>query len=206
MTGRKIIVLLLGASAIGGASCLFIARAVICGARAVRCDEFVEQHVQSPDGESVATSTLKACPVGLLSVTNYSVSVALSLKSRASSSTSETSVFELAEAAEAPTLTWVNGRGLVLVVKDIGEVRVSKYEVGSVRIRYTVPGWIWEKLGTIEADRLKGERESQELYNVGKLSKDDLRVSIETEEAVARERSNFRQWIIANATVEGPPH
>src|SRR5471030_678435 len=121
MTGRKIIVLLLGASAIGGAACLFMVRAArLFKARTVRCDEIVEQLVRSPDGESVATSTLKACPVGVLSSTNYSVSVALSLKLRASSSTNETSGFESADASEVR-------------VNDVGEVRVSKHEAEGVR-------------------------------------------------------------------------
>jgi hypothetical protein len=132
--------------------------------------------------------------------------VALSLKSLSSSSTNKTSVFESADAAEVPTLTWLNEHELVLRVNDIGEVQISKHEVGDVRIRYTVPKWIWNNLGTIETDRLNSERESQDLYKAGKLSKDDLRASIGTEDAVARERANFREWVIANATVEDPPH
>jgi hypothetical protein len=199
MRGRKIIVLLFGASAISGSACLFMARAV-------RCDEIVEPPVRSPDGESVATSTLKSCPVGFLSSTNYSVSVALSFQSPASSSKTETSVFESADATEVPTLTWVNGHELVLKVNDIGAVQVSKHEAGDVRISYTVPRWIWDRLGTIEADRLHSERESQDLYKAGKLSKEDLRASIGTEDVVAEEQAKFRQWVIANATVEDPPH
>ena len=143
MTGRTIIGLLLGASAVGGTACLFIGRTII--GRAVKCDEFIEQSVRSPDGEFVATSTSKACPVGLLSSTNYSVSVALSSKSRASPSTDQALVFESAGAAEAPTVSWVNGHELLLRVKEIGEVRASKHELGDVAIRYTVPAWIWDR-------------------------------------------------------------
>ena len=198
MRGRTIIVFLIAASVIGGSACLLVARAV-------RCDEVVEPPVRSPDGESLATSTFRACPVGLLSTTTCSVSVALSSRSAASPSNNETSIFELADATEVPTLTWVNAHELRLRVNDIGEIQVSKHEVRDVKIRYTVPKWIWDRLGTLEADRLRGERESQDLFKSGKLSKDDLRASIATEDALAEEHARFRQWVIANATVGDQP-
>ena len=127
MIGRKIIALLVSASLIGGVAYFFITRTV-------RCDEIVEPPVRSPDGESVAISTLKACPVGLLSSTNCSVSVVLRPESSASASKNDTSIFESADASEVPTLTWANGHELVLQVNDIGAVQVSKHEVGEVKI------------------------------------------------------------------------
>jgi hypothetical protein len=96
----------------------------------------------------------------------------------------------------------VNGHELALRVNDIGEIRVSKHKVGDVKISYTVPKWIWDRLGTFEADRLRSEHESQDLYKSGKLSKEDLRASIATEDAVGEEHAKFRQWVIANATVD----
>ena len=189
---------LIATLAIGGSACLLVARMV-------RCDEIVESPVRSPDGESLATSTFRACPVGFLSTTTCSVSVALSSRSAASPSNNETSVFESVDASEVPTLTWVNGHELRLRVNDIGEIQVSKHEVRDVRISYTVPKWIWDRLGTFETDRLRSERESQDLFKSGKLSKDDLRASIATEDAVAEEHAKFRQWVIANATVDDQP-
>ena len=190
--------LLIGASAIV-AACLLIARTV-------RCEEIIDSPVPSPNGKFVATSTLKACPIGFLSPTNCSVSVALSPKSRPFYSKNETLIFESTDAAEVPTLRWLNGQELVLRVNDIGEVQFARHELEGVRITYTVPRWMWDRLGTIEADRLHSGRESQALYNAGKLTKDDLRASLQNEDATARERSSFRDWVIANATVEDPSH
>jgi hypothetical protein len=198
MRGGKIIVSLIAASAIGCTAFLFVARLV-------RCDEIIEPPVRSPDGQSFATSTFRACPVGLLSTTTCSVSVALNLKSAAFPSNNQTSIFESTDASEVPTLTWVNGHELALRVNDIGEIQLSKREVGGVRISYTVPKWIWDRLGKFEADRLRVENESQNLYRSGKLSKEDLRASIATENSVAEEHAKFRQWVLANATVDDQP-
>lgn len=198
MRGGKIIVSLIAASVIGGTACLFVARMT-------RCDEIVELPVRSPDGQSFAASTFKACPVGLLSTTTCSVSVVLNLKSPTSPSNSQTPIFESTDASEVPTLTWVNGHELALRVNDIGEILVSKRDVGGVKISYTVPKWIWDRSGTFEADRIRVESESQNLYNSGKLSKEDLRASIATENTVAEEGAKFRQWVLANATVDDQP-
>jgi hypothetical protein len=197
MRGRTIIVLLTAVSVIGGSAYLLLARAT-------RCDEVVELPVRSPDGASVATSTFRACPVGLLSTTTCSVSVVLSSGS-ATSSSNETSIFESVDASEVPTLTWVNGHELRLRVNDIGDIQASKHEVRDVRISYTVPKWIWDRLGTLETERLRSERESQELFKSGRLSKEDLRASIATEEAMGEEHAKFRRWVTANATEEDQP-
>ena len=189
--------LLTAVSVIGGSAYLLVARAT-------RCDEVVEPPVQSPDGASVATSTFRACPVGLLSTTTCSVSVVLSSGS-ATSSNDHTSIFESVDASEVPTLTWVNGHELRLRVNDIGDIQASKHEVRGVRISYAVPKWIWDRLGTLEAERLRSERESQELFESGKLSKEDLRASIATEEEMGEEHAKFRQWVIANATEDDQP-
>jgi hypothetical protein len=197
MRGRTIIVLLTAVSVIGGSAYLLVARAT-------RCDEVVEPPVQSPDGASVATTTFRACPVGLLSTTTCSVSVVLSSGS-ATSSNNQTSIFESVDALEVPSLTWVNGHELRLRVNDIGDIQASKHEVRGVRISYTVPKWIWERLGTFEAERLRSERESQELFKSGKLSKEDLRASTAIEEAMGEEHAKFRQWVMANATEDDQP-
>ncbi len=170
-----------------------------------KCDEIVDLPVLSPDGLSSATSTLKACPTGLLSTTTCSVSVALNSNTASLPSNHETSIFESTDASETPTLHWVNGHELSLRVNDIGEIQLAKHAVGGIRITYTVPKWIWERLDAFEADRQRVESESQSLYKAGKLSKDDLSASIETENAVANENARFRQWVLANATVENQP-
>jgi hypothetical protein len=121
------------------------------------------------------------------------------------SSNNQTSIFESVDASEVPTLTWVNGQELRLRVNDIGDIQASKHEVRGVRISYTVPKWIWDRLGTLEAERLRSERESRELFKSGKLSKEDLRASIATEEAMGEEYAKFRQWVIANATEDDQP-
>jgi hypothetical protein len=77
------------------------------------------------------------------------------------SSNNQTSIFESVDASEVPTLTWVNGQELRLRVNDIGDIQASKHEVRGVRISYTVPKWIWDRLGTLEAERLRSERESR---------------------------------------------
>lgn len=120
-------------------------------------------------------------------------------------SNNQTSIFESVDASEVPTLTWVNGQELRLRVNDIGDIQASKHEVRGVRISYIVPKWIWDRLGTLEAERLRSERESQELFKSGKLSKEDLRASIATEEAMGEEYAKFRQWVIANATEDDQP-
>ena len=196
MKGRTIIVFLTAVLVIGGSACLLVSRAA-------RCDEIVEPPVRSPGG-SVATSTFRACPVGLLSTTTCSVSVALSSGSSSSSNT-QTRIFELVDASEVPTLTWVNEHELRLRVNDIGNIQASKPQVDDIRISYTVPKWIWDRLGTFESERLRSERESQELAKSGKLSKEDLRASIAVEEAVAEEHAKFRQWVMANATEDNQP-
>jgi len=94
----------------------------------------------------------------------------------------------------------MNGHELPLRVNDIGDIRAAKHEVRGVPISYTVPKWIWDRLGTFEAERLRIERESQERFNSGNLSKEELRASITTEEAMGEEHAKFRQWVVANAT------
>src|ERR1035437_4660835 len=150
MRGRTIIVLLVSGLATTGAGYLCVARE-----SRPRCDEIVESPVRSPDGKSIATSAMKACPVGFLSTTDYSVSVTLSSESAASSSKTEDSVFEFADTAEEPSLTSGNEHELIVRVNDFGEVQVSKHEAGDVKISYTVPKWIWDRLGMIEANRLR---------------------------------------------------
>lgn len=197
MRKGPIIVVLAAVSVIGCAAYFLVARAA-------RCDEIVESPVRSPDGLLVATSTFRACPVGLLSTTTCSVSVAVSPISPTSSS-NPTTIFESVDASEVPTLSWVDQHELRLRVNDIGVIQASKHRIGEVKISYTVPKWIWDKLDTFEADRVQSERQSQELFDSGKLSKDDLRASISTEEAMAGEHARFREWVLANATEDGRP-
>jgi hypothetical protein len=99
----------------------------------------------------------------------------------------------------------VNEHELRLRINDIGNIQASKPQVDDIRISYTVPKWIWDRLGTFESERLRSERESQELAKSGKLSKEDLRASIAIEEAVAEEHAKFRQWVMANATEDNQP-
>lgn len=195
MRGRKIISLALGATIVMAGWFLF--------ARLRRCDVAAERPVWSPDGEWVAASAMKACSIGL--VTDYSVFVTLRPKSTASSQRNHAVVFETAGASEPPTLSWISGHDLIVKVNDEGRVVSSKHELGSIRITYKVPTSIWDRLGTVESDHLRAERESEELHTKGKLSKDDLRVGGEISAAVAKERSDFRQWVVANASVDDSP-
>jgi hypothetical protein len=192
MRRRTIIVLMTAASVVGGSAYVLVAKVT-------RCDEIVELPLRSPDGAFAATATFRACPVGLLSTTTCSVSVALSSGS-APSSNEGTSIFESVDASEVPTLTWVSEHELRVRVNDIGNIQASKHEARGVRIGYTVPKWIWDRVGTFEAEHLRSERESKELYSSGKLSKDDLRATTATEDAMAEEHEKFRRWVMENAT------
>jgi len=91
---------------------------------------------------------------------------------------------------------------LTLEVNGEGVVRVSKREFANVAINYVVPKSLWDNLGKIEADRLQKNTESGELYQAGKSSRDDLRVELELNRAGPEEWTNFRQWVLENASHE----
>jgi len=181
----------------------------LCGAaylliaRATKCDQFAEPSVSSPNGEWVATAIGDACPVGLLSVTDYSVSVTLRHETP-STQAKPTVVFNQTDAGASPTLTWASANELVIKLNDPGEVQTSDHESAGVKISYVVSNWLWRNTQTIEADRARQEKGSQELYKQGKISGKDLREEVENLNEIAKERMAFRQWIVDNATVEDP--
>jgi hypothetical protein len=172
----------------------------------VRCDSTEGARVRSPNGKWVVTSTSRACPAGPLSVTNYDVFVTLRAQPAAGSRVpAPVHIFDSDDAAEPPNLTWASTNELRLELKEEGAIRTSKHEVENIRIEYVVPKWIWDSLGSIESDRLRDDRQSKELFNAGKISSNDLRVSLELTAAVAQQRTKFREWVLANATVEENP-
>lgn len=172
-----------------------------CRATAVGCEELPETSVPSPNGDWISAATTRGCQAGLLSSTNYSVSVALISRSP-SRRTGRTVVFESGDLAEPPTLRWVSERELVVKVNEVGDVWKSRHENAGVKITYLVPNSIWDRLGAVDADQAREERASLELYKAGKLSDKDFRLITESSKAVAKERSTFRQWVVDNATVD----
>lgn len=200
MRGRRTI-FVIGATVIVICTAVYFlfARAIAPG-----CDQTVDRSALSPDGRWVAASTGKACPVGFLSVTDYSVSVTLGPQP-APPGTKPTVIFELTDAGQSPTLTWVNPHELIVRLNDPGEVQISKHELAGVKISYVVPNWMWANTGTIEADRARTEGQAQALYKEGKLDKKDLRAATEISNAAAKARSGFRQWIIDNASIDSAP-
>jgi hypothetical protein len=89
---------------------------------------------------------------------------------------------------------------LILRVTDEGAVRVSKHEFANLTIKYEVPRWLRDNLGKIETNHQLQNKESEELYKAGKISSDDLRISLEIDQAEAEEWVNFRQWVLENAS------
>src|SRR5882672_5814465 len=62
---------------------------------ATKCEDIDEPSVRSPDGRWVAESTIRACPAGPLSVTNYDVIVALATtQTQASAKVDRVQIFE----------------------------------------------------------------------------------------------------------------
>ena len=180
---------------------------MLCGAaylliaRATKCDQFADPSVSSPNGEWVAASTGDACPVGLLSVTDYSVSVTLGHE-RPSTQAKPTVIFKQTDTGALPTLRWASADQLVVRLNDPGEVQTSQHESEGVKISYVVPNWLWRNTQTIEVDRERQGNGSQELYKQGKITEKDLREELENINEVAKERAAFHQWIVDNAIVE----
>lgn len=174
--------------------------AYLFAARSIRCDHFADPTASSPGGDWVAASSGDACPIGLLSVTDYSVSVTLMQKTN-SSQTSPTVIFNQTDAGSLPTLRWASANELVVMLHDPGEVQTSQHESGGVKISYVVPVWMWRNAQTIEVDRARQENESRELRTLGKISEKDLRGELQNINEVAKGRVAFRQWIADNATV-----
>jgi hypothetical protein len=174
--------------------------------RITKCEDIDEPSVRSPDGKWVVQSTTKACPAGLLSVTNCAVFVTLaSTPTTASAKTGPVRIFESDGSAEPPTITWARANVLVLKVADVGEVRVSKHEFADVTINYVVPKWLLDNLSNIETDRVQQDKEAEEIHKAGKMSSDDLRISLQINQAYAKELTNSRQWILENASLERDP-
>jgi hypothetical protein len=136
-------------------------------------------------------------------VTNYDIIVTLSATPLAlSADTGPVRIFENDGSSEPPNITWTSPNMLTLEVNGEGVVRVSKREFANVAINYVVPKSLWDNLGKIEADRLQKNTESGELYQAGKSSRDDLRVELELNRAGPEEWTNFRQWVLENASHE----
>jgi len=189
---------------------LFLAFGVfitLCGtaylfmAQATKCDQFAEPSVLSPSGEWIAAAIGDACPIGFLSVTDYSVSVTLKHQTP-STQAKPTVIFMQTDAGASPTLTWASANELVIRLNEPGNVQISGHESEGVQIRYVVTNWIWKSAQTIEVDRARDENEEQALYKQGKISEKDLRDVIKNLDDVAKERIAFRQWIINNAIIE----
>jgi hypothetical protein len=171
-----------------------------------KCEDIDDPPVRSPDGKWVVQSTTKACPAGPLSVTNYAVIVTLAATATAASAKARpVRIFESDDSAEPPTITWAGANVLVLKVDAVGEVRVSKHEFANVTINYVVTKWLWDRFGDIEAYRRQRDREAEELYKAGKASSDDLRIYLQADQGVAEEWTNFRQWVLENASHERVP-
>jgi len=171
--------------------------------RVIKCDEIEEPSIWSPDGRWVVKSMTKACPAGPLSVTNYDVIVTISVSPTASSAKpSPERIFESDGSSSPPTVTWASPHALVLKVNDEGAIRISRHEFANVAINYVVPKWLWDNLGKIETDHLQQNRESEELYKSGKMSSDDLRISLQINQDSADEWTKFRQWVSENASHE----
>jgi hypothetical protein len=172
--------------------------------RSDRCGYTSEAPVWSPDGKWVVSSTTRACPAGPLSVTNYDVFVTLNSRTAAVwPGTGAVQIVFESQAAEPPSISWTSTNEVSLNVMEEGTVTTSKHEAANIRFKYVVPKWIWDSLRAIETDRLQRDRDDEELFKAGKCSGDDLRISLETNEAVAEDRTKFRQWVLDNATVEG---
>jgi len=139
-------------------------------------------------------------------VTNYDVIVALATtQTQASAKVDRVQIFENFGSSEPPTITWASPNVLELEINSEGIVRVSKHEFANVTINYVIPNSLWDDLGKIEADRLQHDRESEELYQAGKSSRDDLRIELQLHRAGAEEWTNFRQWVLENASHERDP-
>lgn len=168
-----------------------------------RCDFTSETPIWSPDGKWVVTATTRACPAGPLSVTDYDVFVTLDARKAAGSTfAGPVQIFESGGTAEPPIISWNNTNDLRLRLAEEGTVKTSKHEVDDVRIRYVVPKWIWDRLGTIQTDHLQKDRNAEELFAAGKLSRDDMRITQQIDHSVAEERTKFRKWVLDSATVE----
>jgi hypothetical protein len=169
-----------------------------------KCNNFDETSARSPDGKWVATSTVRECPLGLLSCTDYSVFVTLSAGLAALHPIPDpVRILEDDGAAEPPSVTWTGTNEVTLKLADFGTVITSKHEVGNIRIKYVVAKWIWDRLGKTETLRVQEDRDSERLFKAGKMTRDDLQISRNINHDAADERTNFRQWIRDNATVEG---
>jgi hypothetical protein len=174
--------------------------------RMVKCEDIDEPSVRSPDGKWVVESTTRACPVGLLSVTDYSDIVTLSASPTAAWATAASVlIFESDDSAKPPTVTWTSANVMVLKLNEVGAVRVSKHEFADVTINYVVPKWMWDKLGKIETDRLRQDTKAEELHKAGKMSSDMLRTELQINQNFAEEWTRFRQWVSENASHDSDP-
>jgi hypothetical protein len=174
--------------------------------RMVKCEDIDEPSVRSPDGKWVAKSTTRACPVGLLSVTDYSDIVTLSATPTATWDTAApVRIFESGDSAKPPTVTWTSANVMVLKLNEVGSVRVSKHELANVTINYVVPKWMWDKFGKIETDLLRQDTEAEELHKAGKMSSDMLRTELQMNQNSAEGWTKFRQWVSENASHESDP-
>jgi hypothetical protein len=52
---------------------------------------------------------------------------------------------------------------------------------------------MWDSLRAIESDHIRDDSQAEELFKAGKMSHDDLRISLQINQAVAEERAAFRQ-------------
>lgn len=169
----------------------------------IACELLPETPVQSPDGKWVLTSITRECPAGLLDVTNYDEFVDIKAIPAGSSLTKDpVRVFENDGSSESTKITWAGTDEAILEVNGSGSVRTSWHQLGNIKFEYVVPEWLWLSLDGIETERLKKDREANDLFKTGKSSSDDLRISLEIDRGVADELTKFREWIINNASVE----
>ena len=122
----------------------------------IKCDEFVENPIWSPDGKWAVQAKTRACPAGLLLVTLYDVFVTLAPKSSAASGTdAPVLVFENDGSAEPPSITWVSANEVIFRVSEVGTVKISKRVLQDVAIRYVIQKRMWNSLANIDNDRLR---------------------------------------------------
>jgi hypothetical protein len=162
------------------------------------CDYLSENPVWSPDAKWALTSSMRACPVGLLDVTNYDVFVDLSEPT----STKTVRILEEDDANELPTIDWRNTNEAIIKLMAFGTVSISKNEFANVKLRYVVPQWIWHNLENSETYYEQEKRSDDELFKAGKMSGHDLQTAHHIHEDAAAEDRKFREWIVNNAIVD----
>jgi hypothetical protein len=110
-------------------------------------------------------------------------------------------IFQSDDSAEPPQVQWAGVNHLVVELAESGMVRTSVHRVAAVNIEYVVPKWIADRLGDTEREHRQKDEEDQDLFKTGKLSAQDLQISLQINRASADEQNQFRKWISENASI-----